>query len=175
MSYSIESLSENIQIRAFKNVRNPLKIAETAVEDVARMAVVDLNMVASEFHLKTAVVKALVNECTGKMKTKSISSEMLYQVSATTNINESTKHCGIGSESITVAFVFARPITSVDEEMFDSVDGEGFDIATLASPEYLDKEKLAKLVKLFKITAQELEFSSLDHAIATRLATKDCL
>ncbi len=172
MSYSMEELSGKIMVATFKNVTNVAVLKESVVEDM-RLTLVDLNLIVSEFHLKTATIKALVSEKMNKMKTKSISNEILYQLSSTTNINDATKLCGVNSESQLIAVISVDGESANYLKLLSDVSGEQFDAKLLKSEEFLNAEKVARTVKYFKLTAQELEFSCLDDAIATRLATKD--
>ena len=172
MSSTLE-LENRIRIFGFEGVTNSSVIAESMREDV-RFAVVDLSLVCSVFHLRSAAYKALLNEQQTNMKTKSISAEILYQLSATTNINESLKQHRVHIESQFIAFVVVDD-DSVSLELMSRVEGKVLDLNALDSPAVLTAEKASTLAKYFKITAQELEISSLENSIATRIAMKDCL
>lgn len=167
------NFEDRIQVFGFEGVTNTSQLLEYMVNDI-RCAIVDLNTICSLFHLKSATYKALLNEQQGNMKTKSISAEILYQLSPTTKINDSIKHYGASPDSTLIAIIV------LDEdlaglEVQSNVKGTLFDLNLLGTPAYLSLEKAAHIAKFFKVTAQELEISSLESAVLTRLATKDCL
>jgi EKC/KEOPS complex subunit CGI121/TPRKB len=167
--------SVDIKVYGFTDVKNSELIVNAIFEDM-RFAVVDLELVCSKFHLTLAAGKALLNEKNATMKTKSISAEILYQLSSSTKINESLKQYGVQNRSSKVAFVFVGEQSSTHgTDLMAQVDGESFDIELLDSPVFLSVEKISSIVKQFKITPQEMEISSLENAVATRIATKDVL
>ncbi|KAJ1414799.1 kinase binding protein CGI-121-domain-containing protein [Ochromonadaceae sp. CCMP2298] len=169
-------LDRRVKVSTFSGVTNAAVLIEGmgGEEPGGRFAIVDLGLVCSHFHLAAAVFKALYNEEQGRMKTKSISSEVMYQLSSTTKINEALRQYGVKPESTLVAFV------SIDEDplcaqLLAKVEGSVLDSELLGSPQFLTAEKVSIIAKAFKLTKEELQFSSLDDAIATRLATKDTL
>jgi EKC/KEOPS complex subunit CGI121/TPRKB len=169
-----KQFSDLITVRAFKDVKNASLIKSICKED-ARFGLVDLHWVGSEFHLRTATVKSLLNEHLSKMKTKSLSNEILYQLSPTTNINGSADQFGIKKETTIFAFIFVDSDILSHQSIIEQIDGTEFNIGLLNTIEFLDEEKMARIVKYFKLTPQELEMCPLDDALASRLATKDFL
>jgi tRNA threonylcarbamoyladenosine modification (KEOPS) complex Cgi121 subunit len=205
---------------AFRGVKNSEQIM-SAVSTIAssegdgdslsiRIAVIDVSSVISAFHIQVAAYKALLNERQGCMKTKSITSEVLYQLSASTKISESVWNLGIKPDAADIAFVYV-PIASssateltassgpgssstisasatttnsheVTEEELKAkirdlfrVDGEEIAVSELLSEQSLTAEKKAHMMRLFKISTAELEATTLEDAIITKLAVKDFL
>ena len=61
-----------------------------------RLAIVDLSLVVSAFHVQVAAYKAALHEQQGRMKAKaSVAAELLYQVSPSTKITESVESMGV--------------------------------------------------------------------------------
>ena len=162
-----------IQLSGWKNVTNCGELVGQTNEST-RVAVIDLTAVCSLFHIKAAICKALLNEQQNCMKTKSISAEVLYQLSPVTKINDSIKTYGATESSTTVA-VLILDNDSIGQELLTQIKGTAFDLEQLNSSEYLSSDKVSSISKYFKLTPQELEVSSLESAVITRLAIKDCL
>jgi len=167
------NIDDRVKVFGFEGVSNAAVLLEGAKEDI-RGAVVDLSLVCSVFHLRAATHKALLNETNSTMKTKALSSEILYQLSTTTKISDSLQQYKVKEDSKLVAIVV------VDEDptataLLSTIQGTSFDLSLLNSAEYLTPEKASVVAKLFKVTPQELEISSLESAVVNRLAIKDAL
>jgi EKC/KEOPS complex subunit CGI121/TPRKB len=162
-----------IQLGGFSDVSNCADLVSLTTEH-SRVAIVDLSMVWSSLHINAAICKALLNEQSGCMKTKSISAEILYQLSPTTKINDSLKQFGASPASTLIAIVVLDQ-DSVGKDILARVSGEPFDLEKLSSPEYATMEKSGTIAKYFKLSSLELQVSSLECALLTHLATKDCL
>lgn len=165
--------ANRIQLVGFSGVQNTRELVALTT-DQSRVAIVDLSLVCSKFHLNAAICKALSNEQNGSMKTKSISAEMLYQLSPSTKINDSLKQYGANETSTLIAIIVLDQ-DAVGQDIIARVNGQSFDLDNLASAEYLTEEKTAALTKYFKLSSLEVQVSTLEHAILTHLATKDCL
>mmetsp|Transcript_35803 Transcript_35803/g.33918 ORF Transcript_35803/g.33918 Transcript_35803/m.33918 type:complete len:204 (+) Transcript_35803:226-837(+) len=177
-------------------------IAITSGQQDQRMVVVDLSLVVSEFHLQLAAFKAILNESQGRMKTKSITAEVLYQLSPSTKINDAIKQYSIHAESTAIAFIDIPPAenadvsseavssdaegapTNITHNLFSieefknqitklAVDGIEKSAAEISSSSILTQEKSLNIIKCFKIAPLELEISELEDCVATRLAVKD--
>ena len=176
-------------IIAFKDVTNAPTILGNVAIINPRIVVVDLSLVVSVFHLQLATYKALLNESQGRMKTKSIQSEILYQLSSSTKITDALQQYTIHSESTEICFIYIAAAeasnpsheTSLTVPEFQSqiqklgVNGVEMDPVEISSTSILTVDKRAKIVKYFKITPQELEVSGLEESVSTRLAVKDSL
>lgn len=166
-------VDSRVMVFGFENVKNSAELLQS-VTDEFRGAVVDLSLVCSKFHLRASAHKAVLNESQSTMKTKSISAEILYQLSTTTKINDSLSQYKVKEDSKLIAIVVVdQDPTSMD--LLSDVQGTPFDLALLGAAPYLTEEKAATIAKLFKVTPQELEISSLESAVVTRLAIKDAL
>jgi tRNA threonylcarbamoyladenosine modification (KEOPS) complex Cgi121 subunit len=166
----------SIQVRVFNSVNNASLIQELHHEEL-RCAVVDLNLVVSIFHLKSAAIKAMLSETQNTMKTKFVSTEFLYNLSSTKKINEGIKQYNVNNNSQLIGvLIFNGDVSDpMIRKIIDSIDGVEFDANDLTSEVYLTNEKLNKLQKHFKITQQELSISSIENAICTRLSMKEFL
>ena len=179
-----------ISIVAYKDLKNASIVMQGMMSMNQRVVVADLSLVVSSFHLHLATYKALLNENQGCMKTKSITAEVLYQLSSSTKITDALQQYSIKEGSSDIAFICIAPASdsqnnasSTDDAILEfksqienlAIDGTEFDPQEISSPLFLTTAKVAKVTKLFKITPQELEVSGLEESISTRLAVKDSL
>lgn len=166
-------IDHRAMIFGFEGVVNAAELLEAMKDDV-RGAIVDLSLVCSMFHLRAASHKALLNESQGTMKTKSISAEILYQLSATTKINDSLQQYKVKEDSAMIAVIVVDQDPTLMELLSD-VQGKVLDLALLGSASFLTVDKATSIAKLFKVTPQELEIATLESAVVNRLAIKDAL
>ena len=174
-------------IFAYKEVSNGSAILESVASMDPRIVVIDLALVVSSFHLQLATYKALLNESQDKMKTKSIQSEVLYQLSTSTKITDALQQYSVHAGSTDIAFVYVAPANETETDSALTADdfkqlveglgvqGHQIDPEEISTATILTPEKSAKIAKYFKITPQELEVSGLEESVATRLAVKDSL
>lgn len=172
-SGAFTNFESRVRLYGFQSVTNCRDLV-TLTSDQSRVAIVDLSMVCSEFHIKTAVCKALTNEETGCMKTKSISAEVLYQLSPTTKINESIKQYGASESSSLIAVVIIDN-DPVGDNILAKVEGKPLELALLSGSEFCTGEKTESIIKFFRLSHLEVQVSTLEAAVITHLAIKDCL
>lgn len=163
------------KILAFEGVTNALEMKASLPENCA---LVNLQYILNEFHLKAAAMKACINNDARKMKTRSLATEALYQLSPSTNVQEGNFNpFHVKGDSSTVAILIFDDFTA--DSTFDASStvkgGIPLDIQELSTERFLTVEKKDAIANMFKITAQELTGSSLEDSVITRLGTKDCI
>lgn len=86
-----------ISLTLFHNVLNANEIRSKVAE--LPYAIIDARSICSMEQVYAAIYRALVEFRYGKLKTKSLHSECLYSLSATSNIGEAYKNFGIKEDS----------------------------------------------------------------------------
>ncbi|KAH9201013.1 kinase binding protein CGI-121-domain-containing protein, partial [Zygosaccharomyces rouxii] len=86
-----------ISLRLFHNVSNASEIRSKVAQ--LPYAIIDARSICSLEQVYSAIYRALVESKYGKLKTKSLHSECLYSLSATSNIGEAYKNFGIKDDS----------------------------------------------------------------------------
>ncbi len=167
------SIDDRIKVFGFEDVSNATALLDGAKDDI-RGAIIDLSLVCSLFHLRAAAHKALLNEAHGTMKTKTISSEILYQLSNTTKISDSLQQYKIKEGSRLIAVIVVDEDATLNA-LLSTVQGSTLDLTLLGAAPYLSPEKASTIGKYFKVTPQELEIATLESAVVNRLAIKDAL
>ena len=168
----------------YKSLMNAAQVQHDSISIHQRIVIVDLSLVVSSFHLQLATYKALLNESQGRMKTESISSEVLYQLSTSTDIERALQEFRIHAGSTEVAFILVDTAETAAEvrlsvEQFKSeisklaIDGIEIDLEELSSPSILTAEKEARIANFFNISDEDLIKLTLEESVANRLAAKD--
>lgn len=154
----------------FKDVKNAAELRKSAVEGKINGALINPTMLVDPFQVLVAANKAVHLQTIGKMKTRSLYSEIIFNLSPTNNISEAFKRFGIsdGDESVMVVVVHQK-----DELLSDvasRVDGR-----QVPAEEVSSLSDSAKIKKLYKVTPQEEKCGSLFDAVVCRMATKDVM
>lgn len=170
-----------IKISLFSDVKNSAHLKDVllngdgnARDPHLRGAVIDLSLVATTFHLKVAVHKALMNEAKGCMKTNSISSEIMYQLSGTRKISVALTQYSVAESCTNLAIIDVSK--SIDDSLghFEkAVDGVAMDGSTFDALILQDDHKAANLSKAFKLSSPERQVYGIEDSVLSTLAIKD--
>ena len=212
-------------MRVYRGVGNGAALAELTADGeagaggqrFARCVVLDLGNVVSDFHVRSAVLKAIlctVPDSGFRGKAGSFRGNVLFNLAATGKVSDTVAQFGVSAASTSVAVVgwvppaaaaaaaeaevgagpgagagagaavaaddaaddAAAAAAAEYEELAAAVQGQEFDPALLLSDaEFTSDDKKQRLVKMYKITPAELEMSSLEDCVVTRLAVKEVL
>jgi tRNA threonylcarbamoyladenosine modification (KEOPS) complex Cgi121 subunit len=162
--------------------------AEVSIDDCIAKAkeslfFLNLDFVYNIMHIENAVLRSFLLMEVGSMKTKTFDNEVMYQLSASTKINESVKLYSIheGSTASNIALVCANPYPEIVK--FDKLVeiqrritlemGEYNTPSSTIGERLLNSEKVEKLQKFFKFTPEEKAYPNMEDMILTRIAIKD--
>ncbi|XP_058481804.1 EKC/KEOPS complex subunit TPRKB [Solea solea] len=154
----------------FKEVKNAAELRQSAVEGKINGALINPTMLVDPFQVMVAANKAVHFQKTGKMKTRSLYSEIIFNLSPTNNISEAFKRFGISDADDSVMIVVVHDKNETQQDIAAKVDGRQVpveDVSSLSDP--------AKIKKLYKITPQEEKCGTLLDAVVCRMATKDVM
>nr|XP_020508940.1 EKC/KEOPS complex subunit TPRKB [Labrus bergylta] len=154
----------------FKDVKNAAELRQCAVKGEVNGALINPTMLVNPFQVLVAANKAVHLQTIGKMKTRSLYSEIIFNLSPTNNISEAFKRFGIsdGDESVMVVLVHSRDEPQPLSDIVARVNGQQVaveDVSSLSSN--------TKIQKLYKVTPQEERCGTLLDAVVCRMATKD--
>jgi tRNA threonylcarbamoyladenosine modification (KEOPS) complex Cgi121 subunit len=182
-------LASRIHIVLLKNVTNSSDIYNYLFDEAGELkdkyfcgAVVDLSLVVSIFHLQMSSYRALSNILNNSMKTKCPYTEILYCLSTSKRITESISYFNVKKDSENIAIVdlmisdlnvnASMPYTeiknNIPQPIADILDEEEFN-SFMNSNEV----KMKNICNIFKIHAAELENTSMEDILMTRIACKD--
>ncbi|XP_024145430.1 EKC/KEOPS complex subunit TPRKB [Oryzias melastigma] len=156
----------------FKDVKNAAELRQSAVEGKINAALINPTMLVSPFQALLAANKAVHLQTIGKMKTRSLNSEIIFNLSPTNNISEAFKRFGISDQdrSLLVVVVHNKDESEFLSNITSRVDGQ-----QVPAEEFSSFSDPAKIRKLYKITPQEETCGSLLDAVVCRMATKDVM
>lgn len=154
----------------FKDVRNAAELRKNAIDGQINGALINPTMIADPFQVLVAANKAVHLNKIGKMKTKSLYSEIIFNLLPTNSISEAFKRFGIsdGDESVLVVLVHPREETALLSDLVAKVKGQQIPVEHVST--LCDS---AKIRKLYKVPPQEC--GSVLDAVVCRMATKDVM
>nr|XP_046235569.1 EKC/KEOPS complex subunit TPRKB [Scatophagus argus] len=156
----------------FKEVKNAAELRQSAMAGKINGALINPTMLVNSFQVLVAANKAVNLQKNGKMKTRSLYSEIIFNLSPTNNISEAFKRFGIsdGDESVLVVLVHNEDESQLLSDIAAMVNGQQVPVEDV--PSLSDQEKIKKL---YKVTPQEEKCGTLLDAVICRMATKDVM
>ncbi|XP_029351239.1 EKC/KEOPS complex subunit TPRKB isoform X2 [Echeneis naucrates] len=156
----------------FRELKNAAELKKSAVEGKINGALINPAMLVSPFQVLVAANKAVHSQKIGKMKTRSLYSEIIFNLSPTNNISEAFKRFGIadGDESVLVVLVHNKDESHHLADITAQVDGLQVPVDEVSS-----LSDSAKIRKLYKVTPQEEKCGTLLDAVVCRMAIKDVM
>ncbi|XP_041636947.1 EKC/KEOPS complex subunit TPRKB [Cheilinus undulatus] len=156
----------------FQDVKNATELRQSAMEGKVHAALINPTMLVNPFQVLVAANKAVHSQRAGKMKTRSLYSEIIFNLSPTNNISEAFKRFGISddSESVMVVLVHSKDETQPLSDIMSRVKGRQVPVEDVSSLSNHDK-----IQKLYKVTPQEEKTGTLLDAVVCRMATKDVM
>lgn len=171
LNYSIHE-DFSLRVGLFSQVKNAAALRKRVISGDLLGALVSPRIVAGKLHLQVAAVKAATDASRGQMKTKTIHTELLYNLFPGKSISKALQVCATADgDAWVIAAVLERAELQEGggpkESLFDAVEGELVDFSDLARAS--DSQTIREL---FDVQDAELLFSSLEDCVVTRLAVK---
>ena len=130
-------------------------------------------MIVDIFPIQAAAIRSLLSEQQNNLTTKTLHSELVYNVSGSRNVTEAYRRFGIADESdkILIAVFDDDSSGTKMDSICRRIDGEHQQLVGLPQKEAGD---LQRIRKYFKIQPSEEKNTSLVEAVVTRIAIKAC-
>nr|XP_031846479.1 EKC/KEOPS complex subunit TPRKB-like [Nomia melanderi] len=160
-------------IYLFAYVQNIDEVRLKVLNGELSCAVVKAALVVDVFQILVAANKAAVNEKMKQLTTKSLYTELLYNLSMSKNISRSLIEFGINDRDKNIVVAQIHKINdekSLSQPLLDSVKGERIAISRLS--EFSDHDLIRKT---YKIDDDELTVSNLADSVVSRISCKECI
>ncbi|XP_006460403.1 hypothetical protein AGABI2DRAFT_220433 [Agaricus bisporus var. bisporus H97] len=171
-------------IALFRNVTNAAALRKRIINastmegeggdferDQVNFAFIDARLITSRLHLQTAVYQSILAESENALRTKTVHSEVLWNLNPTNNITEAIRRYGVSdtATSLLVTRIDAGtlPVDEIEAKMRNIVDGD------LVLFSYLDEITDWSLIKKHHKLANDLAIKNVQGDVEQEKAIVD--
>lgn len=162
---------KHISLYLFINVQNTSDIRKKILNGNLRCCILKAALIIDSFQVVVAANKAVVSEKFGRLTTRTLFTEILYNLSLSKNITQSLLKFGIDDKEekiLVVSIHNADEGKLIAKDILENIDGERISISKLKELTDIDLVK-----RIYKIDDTELEIFSLVDSVVSRISIKD--
>lgn len=158
-----------VSLALLRNVKNSKRLREKVMEGALKCAIMKPSLIVDPFQVIVAANKAALSHASGTMITKSVFTELLFNLSISKNISQSLMKFGIHDDDTDVLVATINKIDSSSiSEIISEIDGQ---VVALDQLKSICDLKLVS--KSYKLSETELKTSVPVDLVVSRIATCD--
>lgn len=163
------STKAQLKIKLYRGVKNVKDLKQKLVKGELKCCIIKPSLIYDPFQIVVAANKALTSE---KLTTKTIFTEILFNLSISKHITKSLQTFSVGDDddNLLVVTLSNDDENDSDESVYKEIDGEEVELSNLRNFSDLDEIK-----KVYKISEKETISVPFVDSIVSRIATKDFL
>lgn len=156
-----------VLMQLYQNVKNTAELRKDVMNGTLECCLIKPSLIFHPFQVVVSTNKALVSK---KRTTKSIYTEILFNLSLSTNITQSLQMFGVADNDKNVLVVALTPKNKETnaENIFNKIEGDVLDIFELSCINDIQAIK-----KLYKINEKEYQSVDMLDSIVSKIAIKE--
>uniref|UniRef100_A0AAV1TDJ6 EKC/KEOPS complex subunit CGI121 n=1 Tax=Peronospora matthiolae TaxID=2874970 RepID=A0AAV1TDJ6_9STRA len=164
--------NRTLHVGYYTDVKNCATLRQDLLDKKLDVALLNAHLIAGPFQIHAAASRVFLCDASSRLTTRSLHSELVFNMSGSRNVSESFKRFGV-KEDMTSLVVC---VIDADEEILKQVEAlvQGMQVPFEELGTHLTDDDVNLIKKVYKISEQELTQSSLTDAVTCRIATKSC-